>query len=147
MNIGDNIRKNRERAGLSTRDLADKVGVNHSTIVRYEGNKIDQRYSVLKNICIALNVTMTDLLHEEEGIQLNEKYVISCTGNNVTLKENYIGKDGNIKTKSVGYYGNLKLLYNELINREVNQSILKGLENVLDKIEELKRYIDEKVKE
>lgn len=64
--IGENIKKLRERAGLSAKDLADKSEVGQSTISEIEMGKIkNPRSETLMKIAKTLNVSM-DKLSEME---------------------------------------------------------------------------------
>ena len=42
MNINDRIRKRREELGLTLSDVADKLGVNKTTVLRYETRDIEK---------------------------------------------------------------------------------------------------------
>lgn len=53
MKIGENIKQYRQKAGLSLRALAEKCGVDYSTLSRYESGKTTPRYDVLKKIARA----------------------------------------------------------------------------------------------
>jgi transcriptional regulator with XRE-family HTH domain len=60
--IQDNIKKYRERAGLSQKALADRLGVNQSLIARYEiGIGSRPPADTVKAIADALGVTPNDM--------------------------------------------------------------------------------------
>ena len=42
MNINDRIRQRREELGLTLSDVADKLGVNKTTVLRYETKDIEK---------------------------------------------------------------------------------------------------------
>ena len=69
MHIGDRIRIKRNELGWSQRDLADKMGYNHSTITRIETGKIDISQSRVVQFSEVLGVSVAYLmgwLNEDE---------------------------------------------------------------------------------
>lgn len=66
MKLGENIKKYREQAGMTLRDLADIVGVTHVTLSRYETGKSTPRYDILKKIAIAVGVGDVYYLYGDE---------------------------------------------------------------------------------
>lgn len=74
MDIGKSIRKNREFHGLSRQKLADILGINVSTLGRYETGKRTPSLSTLKNISNALSidfdilVSWTDVLNSNPDV-------------------------------------------------------------------------------
>lgn len=63
MNIGDNIRKIRERKKISRKELYLEVGISPTTLYRIENNKLlyINKEHLLK-IAIFLEVSVTDLM-------------------------------------------------------------------------------------
>lgn len=53
------LRQERERAGLSLRQLAALCGVEHSDIARIERGEIDPRLSTLMELAEALDISIT----------------------------------------------------------------------------------------
>lgn len=81
------------------------------------------------------------------GIQLNDKYKIeTADALNVVVKEKYISKpkeDGEVvetQWKTISYHPNLEFAFRSLVDREINLTASQGLEAVIKKIEELKRF-------
>ena len=76
MKIGDRIKQRRMELDWSQRDLANKMGYNHSTITRIETGKIDISQSRVKQFSEVLGVSIAYLMGWEEEtpekIQLNE---------------------------------------------------------------------------
>jgi len=66
MKLGENIKKYREQAGMTLRELAEVVGVTHPTLSRYETGKSTPRYDILKKIAIALGVDDVYYLYGDE---------------------------------------------------------------------------------
>ncbi len=60
--IGDNIRKNREKSGMSVRELADEMDVSFQTVYRWEsGERLPETVNMVR-IAKILNVTVDELL-------------------------------------------------------------------------------------
>lgn len=53
--IGKIIRRKREIAGLSQRQVAEKAGISRFTLIKIETGESDPRISTLKSIAAALN--------------------------------------------------------------------------------------------
>lgn len=64
MTTGEKIRKLRHDAGMTQKELADKVGCNHWTISRCENGKNQMRLYTLTLIADVFNVTVKYLLEE-----------------------------------------------------------------------------------
>ena len=62
MTIGDNIKKYRERAGLTQNQLASIIGVTGSNISQIEHNDRELRLDKANAICKALKITPTQIL-------------------------------------------------------------------------------------
>lgn len=54
---GEVVRALRERAGLSLSELADRVGVDKSSLSKYENNQLSVSFSVLERIAGGLGVS------------------------------------------------------------------------------------------
>lgn len=64
MNLGKNLRRLREAAGLTHCELADQVGVSQAMISYTERDKKIPSAVVLKNIAKVLNVTIDELMQD-----------------------------------------------------------------------------------
>ena len=62
MCIGENIRNERKKAGLTQLDLAKKLGVKQATISAFENDKTNIKYSTLHRIAKALDTYVFYLL-------------------------------------------------------------------------------------
>ena len=62
MSIDENIRYFRKNAGLTQKQLADKVGVNEVTIRSYEGGKYKQKTETLCKLAKAFNCNINEIL-------------------------------------------------------------------------------------
>lgn len=62
LTVGQSVRRERERAGLSVRELARRLGVSASFLSQFELGQSQAAVSTLFAICSELNVSMDDLL-------------------------------------------------------------------------------------
>lgn len=65
MTIGENIKKYREKKGLTQKELGAALGLAEITIRQYENNKREPKYERLYVIADVLNVSITDLMSKE----------------------------------------------------------------------------------
>lgn len=75
MNIGEKIKLRRKELRWSQRDLAERMGYNHSTITRIETGKIDIPQSRIVQFADVLNTDIAYLMdwgEEEKPIQEDE---------------------------------------------------------------------------
>ena len=72
MHIGDRIRIRRNELDWSQRDLAEKMGYNHSTITRIETGKIDISQSRVVQFSEVLGVSVAYLMGWEEEQKKND---------------------------------------------------------------------------
>lgn len=64
--IGDQIKRQRKKQGLTQVQLGEKIGVKGATVTRYEKGIITPNFSTLKKIATALKIEIGDLLTEEQ---------------------------------------------------------------------------------
>jgi len=63
INIGENIKKHRNKQGLSQEDFAKKSGVKYTTLTKIESNVIKKpSVLVMAKIAKALDVSIEDLI-------------------------------------------------------------------------------------
>lgn len=85
MDLGSNIKKYREIAGLTMDDLSNKLHVSKSTISRYESNSRKPSYDMLEKIATVLSVPINSLLSISDQKVLIEdkvKKIIDMTNTN-----------------------------------------------------------------
>lgn len=63
MTLAENLKKERQRAGMSQKEFADKLGMNPRTYASYERGERDISTAVLLNICKTLNISSDKLLN------------------------------------------------------------------------------------
>src|ERR1700730_16496684 len=82
--VGDNVRRLRERAGLSLRELATRATVSTSTLSNLEAGTGNPGVETLVDISRALNVPFSELVtHQEPDVQVqraNEGVVTKAAG-------------------------------------------------------------------
>lgn len=79
--IGSRIRKYREQAGLSQKELAQRIGVSNSRVSNWEQGVNRPDADILGNICRALNVSPSELLDvhlTDDVLSFHEKKVIEA---------------------------------------------------------------------
>lgn len=69
MNIGEKIKQRRKELKWSQRDLAERMGYNHSTITRIETGKIDIPQSRIVQFAEVLQTSIAYLMGWEEEIK------------------------------------------------------------------------------
>jgi len=62
MTIGENIKRYREKAGLTQSQLASMIGVTGSNISQIEHDERELRLDKANEICKALKITLTQIL-------------------------------------------------------------------------------------
>lgn len=60
--IGNNLRKKRDLLGMSQQELADHSNIAKSTVQRIEKGTLNPSITTLKNISIAMNIEISELL-------------------------------------------------------------------------------------
>lgn len=60
--IGSNLRKKRDEFGISQQELADNSNIAKSTVQRIEKGTLNPSITILKNISIAMNIDICELL-------------------------------------------------------------------------------------
>jgi len=68
MKIGKKIRELRKTAGITMKELAEKVGVSHLTIHRVETDKVSPSINLLSEIAYYLNYPLSSLVTEEKSV-------------------------------------------------------------------------------
>ena len=61
MSIGENIKKARKQAGLTQKELGQRLGVKQQTIAMYENNQTNIKYTTAEKIAKALNVPIESI--------------------------------------------------------------------------------------
>lgn len=66
MTTGQLIKDARRQAGLTQKELGEKLGITYQTIAQWENNLRNPKYETLKRIAVALGVEWTDLVLEDQ---------------------------------------------------------------------------------
>ena len=72
MTIGGNIKKYREKKGLTQKELGADLVLAEITISQYENNKREPKYERLYVIADVLSVSVSDLMNIDTGKQIKE---------------------------------------------------------------------------
>lgn len=70
VNIGKFIAKKRKEQNLTQEQIAERLGVSNKTVSKWETGKCMPDYSIVKDLCKELNVTISELM---DGEETNEK--------------------------------------------------------------------------
>jgi transcriptional regulator with XRE-family HTH domain len=62
--IGEKLKEVRTRRLLTQEELAEKAGVNHSTVVHTERNQTEPHFYTIRKLAKALDIDPTELLGE-----------------------------------------------------------------------------------
>ena len=65
--LGDNIKRLMKENGYTQKQLAMRSGCTEAAISRYVNNGREPRISILKDLAIALGVTVSELISEKGG--------------------------------------------------------------------------------
>lgn len=79
MNLPDKIKEARKKAGLSQKELAEKLDMNLRTYGSYERGERDVSTAILLKICKTLNISSDYLLGRNEPSNTNEKIESNAT--------------------------------------------------------------------
>lgn len=114
MNIGDLIKEQRKKRGLSQSELAEKLNVKTATISKYEKNKIKNiPYNRLMQLSHTLGITEKEIitlafsnglidkneLEEGDIISLRPKHIIDLSSDNFT----YVYKGRKVTAEEMKY--------------------------------------------
>ena len=66
-NTGNFIAKKRKEQNLTQEQLAEKLGVSNKAVSKWETGKCMPDYSVVKDLCAELKVTISELMDGEEA--------------------------------------------------------------------------------
>lgn len=76
----ENLKKYRERLGISAKDFAAQIGVKYSTFSNYENQGREPKYDTLCKIAAALHVSIDDLLGYKKDEWESTKSILDREG-------------------------------------------------------------------
>ena len=121
MSFQENLRKYREMAGLTAKDLAAQIDMRYGTYVSYETAGKEPRYDTLKKIAAALHVSIDKLL-EYETDEL-ERWANYLNDTNINFIDNgeeitvVIGSDG-VNSQNIVFSRKALLPTHQMANRQ-----------------------------
>ena len=73
--------------------------------------------------------------------KINEKYYLDSDAHNFVLLKKKMKENKEEVFETIGYYGNINMLYNGLINKEIkdNLGIIKNISEIVKIIDNLKQ--------
>lgn len=78
MNIGSKIKKYRELQKMTQKDIAEILGVEPGTISKYESGIIEPNIDSIKKLAETFNITIDELLKDEEKIDISKINVLDA---------------------------------------------------------------------
>lgn len=81
MTIGENIKKARKAAGLTQKELGERMGVKAGTVSAFEKDRTYAKLSTLEKFADALDIPVTDLLDDDTMYNMTFKTIIEKKNN------------------------------------------------------------------
>src|SRR5574344_2737950 len=78
MNIGSKIKRYRELQKMTQKDIAEILGVEPGTISKYESGIIEPNIDSIKKLAETFNITIDELLKDEEKIDISKINVLNA---------------------------------------------------------------------
>lgn len=95
LDVGDRLRRLRQRMGFSQRDLARRAGVTNATISMIERNQVSPSVASLKKVLDGMSVTLAEFFglesEEEEKVFFQSDELTEIAGGKLSLRQ--IGHD------------------------------------------------------
>ncbi|EES49168.1 helix-turn-helix domain-containing protein [Clostridium botulinum] len=130
MGIGANIKRERERKGLSRKQLADSLGVTDVSISRYENEKRTPSIKILESISLRLDVSINDLTTEKEEKKLIRNRMNSLNKLSEKMKSKLTSEDKEILLNLIKYYNDT--IYDQSFDiKDITDEHLEDLRAVL----------------
>ena len=88
MTVGERIRAARKQAGLTQRELGDRLGIQYQSIAQWETSRRIPKYENIKKIADVLQVPVESLIHDDErSAEMSNTPEIFVPGGTVTEEE------------------------------------------------------------
>ena len=127
--IGKFILNCRKEKGLTQEQLAEKLGVTSKSISRWENGNTMPDYSLLKDLCSELDISVNDLLSGERISENN--YMNKCEENLVNLRKQIDKKKRILKIISYVFTGIiifafiLNMILNRIFAEDIHWNIIR----------------------
>ena len=125
--VGKRIKEERSKKKMSQKELADKIGVQNSTLSQYEHGKSEPNQEILFKIASALGINVSDLIPSDLRIGDNELEQALKMAKNFGLEEITLLKSLIEKALSLNesererFFDNIKLAIKFYENDELNR--------------------------
>ena len=126
MTVGYTIKKIRTQRKMTQKQLADLIGIEDSTIRKYESGRLNAKPDTLEKIAKALDVDPETLIFSELNFNraMHQLYrIIDNYGGEICFVDrDFIGENGKTKTEKVAsvYFGALTPFIEELNEKKKN---------------------------
>lgn len=91
MNVGNRMREIFERSGMTQQELADKMGIDRTTLIYYFNHPTAPKRYRLEQFCRAVNCTVDEVMTAKPGIYQIPVYGTIAAGIPTEAIENIIG--------------------------------------------------------
>ena len=81
MSTGENIKKARKAAGLTQKELGERMGIKAGTVSAFEKDRTYAKLSTLEKFADALDIPITDLLDDDTMYNMTFKTIIEKKNN------------------------------------------------------------------
>jgi len=85
INFGEKLKKERTEKGLTQKELADKIGVKHSSISNWETNLFEPNIKAIQDLCRVLDIKPNKLMGSGEDEDLSFNNIRPITTQKVPL--------------------------------------------------------------
>lgn len=109
MKIGENIRHARQKAGLTQKELGEKLGISQAAVGQFESDKANPKIETLMKIATALNIKLSELVPINNALdwtfEKNEenRIVREYSALNIAIKNNLDKMNESAKKKVYDY--------------------------------------------
>ena len=140
MTFGDTLKAYRIASGLTQDALANKIGTTKQAIWRYENSAREPNVRTARLLASALGVPLSVLLSSSAAEHLGKEKApipadvraISSVGNRIRTRREALGLSQDELAKRLGYKSRSSINKIELDQRNLTQSKIKSISDVLD---------------
>lgn len=134
MSIGEQIRKHRKGAGISQKELGNRLGISQQQIAQYENGKRIPKIETLQKIAIALGVPSYEILGYDRQDALNYAFKVDT--------ENSMASEDEKKKSSIIRSSLLEDKQTDVLLAHFRNLNNTGRSVAIERVEELTRIAD-----
>ena len=109
MKIGENIRHARQKAGLTQKELGEKLGISQAAVGQFESDKANPKIETLLKIATALNIQLSELVPMNNALdwtfeKIEENRIVrEYSAIDIAIKDNLDKMNESAKKKVYNY--------------------------------------------